>query len=313
MSPDDDRTPPALPLPHASADERERRYAFLVTLDGPQFGRIFPLENGRDLVIGRRDGADVAIHDYGVSRRHALLLVGRDGARLTDLATLNGTWLNGSRIQVATLADGDRIALGAHTSLEYRIVDAQEARYLLRLAEADLHDPVTGLPSERAVVELLHVEIAAARRRGRPVSVLTVEVDDLAELLGHLGHQQGDEALRRVALAIQSALRTEDRAAFCGDGQVLVVPREAEPDGVVRLAARLRHAVRHSELGDGAGARGIGVTIGAATLVPGPNEVPEEAGRRLLEAVGTALDQARRRGRSRFAVLRLAAEGEPVS
>jgi type III secretion system (T3SS) inner membrane Yop/YscD-like protein len=49
------------------------KHAFFLVLAGPQFGDIFPLAPGRELVVGRRDDCDVQIRDDGVSRRHATI------------------------------------------------------------------------------------------------------------------------------------------------------------------------------------------------------------------------------------------------
>jgi pSer/pThr/pTyr-binding forkhead associated (FHA) protein len=74
-------------------------------------GALLPLA-GRVTRLGRSMSADVEIDDGTVSRRHALI-VQRDGrAVLLNDGSLNGTWLNGERVDHAVLADGDEIALG---------------------------------------------------------------------------------------------------------------------------------------------------------------------------------------------------------
>lgn len=57
--------------------------------------------------IGRNDTADLPIHNTRVSREHASLLRAADTFRIRDLDSTNGTFLNGARIEEATLADGD--------------------------------------------------------------------------------------------------------------------------------------------------------------------------------------------------------------
>jgi hypothetical protein len=81
----------------AEATAPDARHAFLLVLAGPQLGDIVPLEPGRELVIGRRDDADVTIRDDGVSRRHASIHVEGEGAVLRDLGSANGTWVDGAR------------------------------------------------------------------------------------------------------------------------------------------------------------------------------------------------------------------------
>ena len=80
--------------------------------------RDVPLAN-EVTTIGRLAECDVVLEDTGASRRHAQIRL-RDGqATITDLGSTNGTSLNGAQVQSRTLADGDRITIGA-TLIEYR-------------------------------------------------------------------------------------------------------------------------------------------------------------------------------------------------
>jgi pSer/pThr/pTyr-binding forkhead associated (FHA) protein len=65
--------------------------------------------------IGRSLAADVRFDDATVSRRHALLVCQADGVRVLDDRSLNGVYVNGSRVEWSPLGDGDRIAVGRHT------------------------------------------------------------------------------------------------------------------------------------------------------------------------------------------------------
>jgi class 3 adenylate cyclase len=62
-------------------------------------------------VLGRGD-ADVVIDDQEISRRHALIRAGGDWLEIEDLDSLNGTWVNGRRIQSARLGPGDVVKIG---------------------------------------------------------------------------------------------------------------------------------------------------------------------------------------------------------
>lgn len=72
-------------------------------------------------VLGRSTDAAVFVDDAGVSRHHARITIGDDGATLEDLDSKNGTVLNGGTIDGPTsLADGAVIVLGA-TALKFRV------------------------------------------------------------------------------------------------------------------------------------------------------------------------------------------------
>lgn len=63
-------------------------------------------------VIGRGSEADIVIHDSGVSRRHLELRITPTGVIATDLGSTNGTYIEGHRIDAATLLDGNEITIG---------------------------------------------------------------------------------------------------------------------------------------------------------------------------------------------------------
>jgi pSer/pThr/pTyr-binding forkhead associated (FHA) protein len=62
--------------------------------------------------IGRGLVADVRLEDPQVSRRHAIVAVRGDGVRVLDDRSWNGTFVNGRRVTVAYLADGDVLRFG---------------------------------------------------------------------------------------------------------------------------------------------------------------------------------------------------------
>jgi pSer/pThr/pTyr-binding forkhead associated (FHA) protein len=89
----------------------------VVFTNGPLSGR--QVEVTAVLVLGR-EAVDLAVDDPEVSRRHASLRPAGDGLEIEDLGSLNGTWVNGTRIQgVVRLSPGDRVRLG-DTSFEVR-------------------------------------------------------------------------------------------------------------------------------------------------------------------------------------------------
>ena len=67
--------------------------------------------------IGRSLAADVRFDDPTVSRRHALIVRHADGVRLLDDRSLNGVFVNGSRVDGRVLQDGDEIIVGRYRLL----------------------------------------------------------------------------------------------------------------------------------------------------------------------------------------------------
>jgi hypothetical protein len=62
--------------------------------------------------VGRGLVADVRLEDANVSRRHAIVALRGEGARVLDDRSFNGTFVNGRRVTVAHLSDGDVLRFG---------------------------------------------------------------------------------------------------------------------------------------------------------------------------------------------------------
>lgn len=71
----------------------------------------FPLVSRRT-VIGRAQSCDLRVPLLAVSRRHCELSVSGAGAKVKDLASSNGTYVNNERINEADLKAGDRLVVG---------------------------------------------------------------------------------------------------------------------------------------------------------------------------------------------------------
>jgi pSer/pThr/pTyr-binding forkhead associated (FHA) protein len=68
-----------------------------------------------DMVIGRHSDADIRLGIPDVSRRHCRLVFQHGFWKIIDLKSLNGVFVNGERMQEATLYDSDQIRLGGFT------------------------------------------------------------------------------------------------------------------------------------------------------------------------------------------------------
>jgi pSer/pThr/pTyr-binding forkhead associated (FHA) protein len=64
--------------------------------------------------VGRSLAADVRFDDPTVSRRHALIVRQPDGVRVLDDRSLNGVFVNGTRVEGRVLHDGDEIIVGRY-------------------------------------------------------------------------------------------------------------------------------------------------------------------------------------------------------
>lgn len=88
-------------------------HGLLVIQRGPRTGEQLPLDAERTLV-GRLPEADICLNDVTVSRRHTEFLGHQGGHLIRDVGSLNGTYVNGERVDAAVLHAGDEIQIGKY-------------------------------------------------------------------------------------------------------------------------------------------------------------------------------------------------------
>ncbi|MFB6264497.1 MAG: DUF4388 domain-containing protein [Bradymonadaceae bacterium] len=108
-------------------------------ISGKYEGEEYPLEEGSEVEIGRSSELDMVLVEDMVSRRHARISATDGELEIEDIGSTNGTFVNGDKVQQASLETGDRILIG--TSI-IKLVDAE------RPLEVS-----TGLESETAAGE----------------------------------------------------------------------------------------------------------------------------------------------------------------
>jgi hypothetical protein len=85
----------------------------LTIRSGPEAGREIAIAPGAPVRFGRKEPADfVFAQDHGLSRLHFAIKCDAEIARLLDLNSSNGTWVNGQQVKGAVLKDGDEISAG---------------------------------------------------------------------------------------------------------------------------------------------------------------------------------------------------------
>jgi len=91
--------------------------AMLLVQRGPDSGARFLLDSDT-VSVGRHPDSDIFLDDISVSRRHGTFARSGSGYTVTDLGSLNGTYVNRDRIDSeVTLAGGDEVQIG-----KYRLI-----------------------------------------------------------------------------------------------------------------------------------------------------------------------------------------------
>lgn len=186
-------------------------------------GQVIEAEAPDSFVIGRsRERTRFCVgDDQHCSRVHALILVTEDMCWVRDLGSMNGTFVNGQRIEEAILADGDRIELGPRTVLQVRIVETEGIR-----GEGEAGGAV---------------EAPAERQEGGRSELLRIEEERMAE--------QGEMPQLRFVESGEENVMGEQRLRFATPDDVPRAERgeERRQSRVARVMVRCRRCGREVE------------------------------------------------------------------
>ena len=169
----------------------------------------------------------------------------------------------------------------------------------LEAANAELHrqarsDPLTGLLNRRGLDTQFDFALALAQRSGRPLSLISIDVDHFKRVNDTYGHAQGDEVLKGLARTLQESLRSSDLVARLGGEEFVALLPDTDLTGAMNVAEELRLTIadqQHEVVGR------ISVSLGVSMLHPG-----EKTATALLERADAALYDAKRQGRNRVCV-----------
>ncbi len=126
------------------------------------------------------------------------------------------------------------------------------------------HDPLTGLPSLRLCKDRLERALAEARRNGRLVAVMFLDLDGFKQVNDRYGHEAGDEVLKITAGRVRGEVRETDTVARIGGDEFLVILSDLPDLSIVqRVAGSLLQQVAQSIRLDGAEVH-VGTSIGVA-------------------------------------------------
>lgn len=196
--------------------------------------------------------------------------------------------VSGSR-EIAELAVGFNTMIGELNRREQRA----------RLADARLHDQartdsLTGLPNRRLFCDNLDKALAAARRLGRTVGLLYIDLDGFKLVNDSLGHAVGDKLLCDVASRLGSRVRQSDTFARVGGDEFTVILTSLNSESDAGVAAQSLLACMTLPFHVEGHEISVGASIGISCL-----KNPNESGLDLLRQADSAMYAAKRNGRNR--------------
>jgi diguanylate cyclase (GGDEF)-like protein/PAS domain S-box-containing protein len=124
------------------------------------------------------------------------------------------------------------------------ITDVTERRRAeQQIAFLAYHDPLTELPNRTLLAEHLEKGLARARRYGRSVALLYIDLDGFKLVNDSFGHAAGDELLSRIAARLREGTRSADLLARQGGDEFLLLLTDIEGD-VQAVAERAAQTIR---------------------------------------------------------------------
>jgi diguanylate cyclase (GGDEF)-like protein len=171
--------------------------------------------------------------------------------------------------------------------------------------EQSVRDGLTGAYNHRYFQESLQKEIGRAERRGRPLTVLMLDIDDFKGINDRYGHPVGDAILQRIVGEIRNEIRGDmDLLARYGGEEFAVLLPETPSDEGMEVAERIRKRIdeRLFRPPDSNDILRMTVSIGLATY---PGDARTKKG--LVERADAALYRAKRSGKNAV----FATSGEP--
>ena len=154
-------------------------------------------------------------------------------------------------------------------------------------------DALTGAANRRHFLELCDKELERAKRYGRPMALLMMDIDHFKRINDSHGHALGDEVLKRLVETCQADLRGQDVLGRLGGEEFAVVMPECTLEAAEMVAERLRRTLAAVAVPAAGGSVNFTVSIGVTDWAP------ERSLEATLELADKAMYAAKSAGRNR--------------
>lgn len=123
------------------------------------------------------------------------------------------------------------------------IQNALITRQAEKLEKLACRDPLTGLSNRREFLDRAGKEESRFRRSGKPFTLLMIDIDNFKSINDTYGHQCGDLVLVGISECLKKNLRKQDLVARWGGEEFIVLLLEADQEGALGVAEKIRHAI----------------------------------------------------------------------
>ena len=267
---------------------------------------------GTEQLVGKRFKHNAGLVSMVVSNRHPLpyrgdydpirQLVFERGVDVPVLPSLLvlplvvharalGTLILGSKRKGAF---GESVRPTLEVLASHMAVSLANARMLTRLEELATTDGMTGLMNRRTLLDVASQKLRAARRFGKPVSILVCDIDYFKRVNDTYGHDIGDQVIKGFADALRRVKRDIDVVARIGGEEFVFLCEETTDKGGLQLGERIRSELEAMRFQTEQGELQVTASVGVATFPAAGQEW--EA---LFKCADEALYASKRGGRNR--------------
>jgi two-component system cell cycle response regulator len=162
--------------------------------------------------------------------------------------------------------------------------------------EMAITDALTGLHNRRYMETHLSTLVEQAAARGKPLTVLVLDIDYFKSVNDTHGHDAGDEVLREFSQRLKKSIRGIDLACRYGGEEFVVVMPETDMAVATMVAERLRRRIASEPFSIDHGAHSVEVTISIGLAA---RTSASDVAANLLKRADQALYRAKRDGRNR--------------
>jgi diguanylate cyclase (GGDEF)-like protein len=164
-----------------------------------------------------------------------------------------------------------------------------------KIAQLAYHDPLTGLPNRKLLLDHLTFAIPAARREQSQLAIYFIDLDRFKVINDSLGHSVGDKLLQVIAGRVKRVVRENDTVARMGGDEFVVLTQSIDGiNNAVHIAQKIRDTIREPVQIEGrelfvSGSMGI-------SIFPNDGDTAEA----LLKNADTAMYRAKAQGNDLF-------------
>ena len=174
------------------------------------------------------------------------------------------------------------------------ILDITERKRLEdKLAQAAREDFLTGAVNLRTFYELADQEFARFKRTGEAFSLLVLDLDHFKKINDTLGHEAGDDALRKFVQVVTANLREQDIFARAGGDEFRLLLPGTPPSGAIVLAEKIREEVSRVSLRASSGSVPLSMSAGLSRCHPDDTRIDD-----VVRRADAALYEAKAAGRN---------------